>query len=148
MTMAPTRGAVRREDLQTAVQEAILRYDPLRTTTPHLSVDVRPGGVVEVSGPVRTETIREVVIQLVQRVPGVSQVIDGIVSDPSLEVAVSKALASNPKTAAIQPGTVIVRSHSGVITLLGRLSNESLREEVLRVAREVDGVRQVNDRLT
>jgi osmotically-inducible protein OsmY len=78
----------------------------------------------------------------------VAEVVDRIVADPDVEVAVAAALQSDPKTSGLPAGSVLVRSLFGVVTLTGRLPAGADREAVVRVAAGVPGVRQVHDRLT
>ena len=133
------------EDLQVAVDEALWRYDPVRGALWELRAEVKVDASVEVTGHVRSRSIREGVIETVQAVPGVQQVVDRIVTDPLLETEVARALAGIQQ---LPPGQIAVHSHLGRITLLGKLPSESLRQQVLSAANDVMGVRSVADRLT
>lgn len=132
------------EDLQSAVERALWEYDLVRPALPELSVQAHADGSVEVIGHVRTGVIRDGVIETLRRVPGVTQVVDQLYSDQELEIAVAIALSEIDK---LSPGALTVHAHLGDVTLLGRLPEDSLRDEVLSVATSVVGVDRVIDRL-
>ncbi len=132
------------EDLQVAVDEALWRYDPVRGALWELRAVVKPDASVAVSGHVRSRSIRDGVIEVVQAVPGIRQVVDQIVTDPQLETEVARRLAGIQR---LPPGQIAVHGHLGVITLLGKLPDESLRQDVVSAASQVTGVRSVDDKL-
>lgn len=131
-------------DLQHAVDEALWGYDPVRGALWELRAEVRQDASVEVSGHVRSRSIREGVIEVLQELPGVQQVVDQLVTDPQLENEVARALTGIQR---LQPGRIAVHGHLGVITLLGKLPEESLRQTVVGAAERVPGVRSVEDRM-
>lgn len=131
------------EDLQHAVDDALWQYDPVRGALWGLRAEVRPDASVEISGHVRSRSIRDGVVEVIQMVPGVRQVVDQIVTDPHLETEVARALAGIQQ---LPPGRIAVHSHLGAITLLGQLPDQSLREALVGAAKQVPGVRTVDDR--
>jgi osmotically-inducible protein OsmY len=131
------------EDLQTAVDEALWHYTPVRGALWELRAVVAPDGEVEIRGHVRASIIKDGVIAALRTVPGVLRIVDRLVADPELELAVARALAEIPN---LPPGAIAVRSHLGKVSLLGRLPDEALRKQVLDVAAAVPGVRGVDDR--
>jgi osmotically-inducible protein OsmY len=122
--------------------------DALRTAGRWPTIKVEPGGRVELSGPVRSRLIRDQLRETVAAVPGVGEVIDRMVADPELEVAAAAALQKDPRTSSLPPGSVLVRSGYGAVTLTGQLPEGADRRALLEVVRAVPGVRQVYDRLT
>lgn len=132
------------EDTQDAVDQALWEYSPVRGSLWELEAVVVEPGVVEVSGHVRAWTIHDGVIESLRAVPGLQRIVDRLVVDPQLETEVARALADVRE---LPVGAVVVRSHLGVVSLLGDLPKESLREAVLQTARSVSGVRRVEDRL-
>ncbi len=135
------------EDLQQALEEALWAYEPVRTASREVEARVQPGGVVEVSGYVRSRLIKDGVLNILRRHPGVNEVVDHLIADPDLELAVAMKLATDPRTRDIPPGAVAVHSHFGAVTLVGRLPVGFSHAEVVEVVREVPGVRHVVDRL-
>lgn len=131
------------EDLQTAVDEALWHYTPVRGALWELRAVVAPEGEVEIRGHVRASTIKDGVIGALRAVPGVLRIVDRLIADPELEMAVARALAEIKQ---LQPGTIAVRSHLGKVSLLGRLSDEALRKQVRDAAAAVHGVRGIDDR--
>jgi osmotically-inducible protein OsmY len=136
------------QDLQQAVEEALWEYTPVRDTIGLLRIEARPDGQVEIAGPVRSGLIEDGVLETVRRLPGVTGVIDRILPDPELELAVAKAIGADPGLKALTPGTVTVHSHLGQVSLVGKAPEASLRRRLVEVTRAVPGTRGVLDRLT
>jgi|Deesub1362A_J573_1020465.scaffolds.fasta_scaffold00822_16 osmotically-inducible protein OsmY len=135
------------EILRQRIEEALWELEPVRTLGNLLELQVLPDGTVEIRGPVRSRVIRDAVVARLRDVEGVRQVVDGIIPDPDLEIAVARALMENERTKGLRPGMVSVRAHHGVITLLGRLPPEISRQGLVEVVRAVPGVRGVVDKL-
>jgi len=105
------------------------------------------GDEVELSGAVRTELMKRTALRLAEAVPGVSRVIDNLVSDESLEQEIRQRLARNPGTH-LPASKVTVHSVLGVIYLKGQVESTALREEVAQIAGRVPGVQMVINELT
>jgi osmotically-inducible protein OsmY len=116
------------EDLESAVENALWNYPPIRESLSDLQVKVSPDGRVEVYGPVRAGLIKDGVLEALRWVPGVTGVVDGLVADNELEIQVAVALARDPRLSSLSPGAIAVHSHLGRVTLVGRLKDEALRE--------------------
>ncbi|MGH2606999.1 MAG: BON domain-containing protein [Anaerolineales bacterium] len=144
-TTAATNAAL---DLQEEVDRALWELDLVRTAGGRVRARVTAGGRVELAGPVRSRLTRPQVQATVRSVPGVVEVVDMMVADPDVEVAVAAALQSDPRTGGVPAGSVLVRSLFGGVTLTGRLPAGTDREAVVQVAAGVPGVQQVHDRLT
>lgn len=132
------------EDLQHAVDEALWEYDPVRGALWELKAAARAEGVVEVSGHVRSRSIRDGVLEVLGEVPGVDRIVDQMITDPDLEMRVARELALIDQ---IPPGAVAVHSHLGKLTLVGKLPDDSSRAAAVQAAQQVPGVRSVEDRL-
>lgn len=135
------------QDLQLEVEEALWQYDPVRGALGVLQIEARPDGQVEIAGPVRTGSIKDVILATVRRLPGVVGVIDRMVPDHELELAIAKAIDADPSLKALLPGSVSVYSHLGQVSLVGKTPTEALRRRTVEVAGGVPGVRRLVDRL-
>jgi len=133
------------QDLQLAVEDALWRYDPLRPALSELRVEVRPDGQVEIAGPVRTGLVKDGILASVRRVPGVTGIIDRILPDHELEIAVARSMASDEMLTKLPPGTLSVHSHLGRVSLVGKVSDAALRKRVLEIVRSLAGVLGVVD---
>jgi hypothetical protein len=119
-------------------------YDQVRAALPELSAQVGADGTVELSGYVRSDLIRDGVIETLRRVRGVAEIVDRLYSDEQLELAVAGELA---KLKQLPPGMISIRGHLGQVTLIGRLPDESLRGKIVDLANSIPGVEQVVDRM-
>jgi len=128
------------------VNQALWSYSPLRESRCPIIVIAR-GDEVELSGAVRTELMKRTALRLAEAVPGVSRVIDNLVSDESLEQEIRQRLARNPGTH-LPASKVTVHSVLGVIYLKGQVESTALREEVAQIAGRVPGVQMVINELT
>jgi len=135
-------------DLQLEVEEALWQYAPVREALGALQIEARPDGQVEIAGPVRTGSIKDGILANVRRLPGVLGVIDRILPDHELELAIAKAIATDPNLKALPPGSVSVYSHLGQVSLVGKAPTEALRRRAVEVARAVPGIRRLVDRLS
>ncbi len=135
------------QDLQLEVEEALWQYDPVREALGALRIEARPDGQVEIAGPVRSGSIKDGILATVRRLPGVVGVIDRILPDHELELAIAKAMNTDPILKALPPGSVSLYSHLGQVSLVGKTPSEAMRRRALEVARGVPGVRRLVDRL-
>lgn len=135
------------QDLQLEVEEALWQYDPVRDGLGVLQIEVRPDGQVEIAGPVRTGSIKDGILATVRRLPGVVGVIDRLLPDHELELAIAKAIDSDATLKALPAGSVSVYSHLGQVSLVGKTPTEALRRRAVEVAGGVPGVRRLVDRL-
>ena len=142
-----TKTRAAREDLMHAIEEALWSYPPVRSRDLPLDVDLLEEGRVRVSGYAPTLTIKEGVLEIVNSVSGVAEVEDRVHADPNLEIAVAQALATDDRTKHIPPGSVRLFAQLGVVVLVGRVPDQEDREAAVEVASEVDGVRQIIDRM-
>lgn len=140
------RLMLRNRELEGRVNQALWSYSPLRESRCPIIVIAR-GDEVELTGAVRTELMKRTALRLAEAVPGVSKVIDNLVSDEALEQEIRQRLVRNPDT---QPPTNKVTVHSvlGVIYLKGQVKSATVREEIGQIAGRVPGVQMVINELT
>ena len=135
------------QDLQLEVEEALWQFDPVRDALGVLQIEARPDGQVVIAGPVRTGSIKDGILATVRRLPEVVGVIDRMLPDHELELAIAKAIDADPSLKALPPGSVSVYSHLGQVSLVGKTPTEALRRRAVEVAEGVPGVRRLVDRL-
>lgn len=142
-----TERPTTREDLIHEIERALWSYSPVRSRDLPIDLDVSDDGRATVHGHAPSRTIKEGVLEVVSSVSGVAEVVDEVHADPDVELAVAQALSSDDRTKHIPPGAVQIFAQLGVMVLVGRLTAED-RESVVDVAGEVDGVREVVDRMS
>lgn len=102
-------------------------------------------GVVALEGNVRTSAATDAAVRLAAGIEGVIRFGVDIRSDWDVELEIADAIAG------IEPGlsgSVEVQSQLGAVKLLGETPNSHLRVEVMQAARDVHGVRTVEDMLS
>jgi len=102
------------------------------------------GGVVTMSGNARVENARERAIEIIRAVSGVTSVNDASHDDLSLETAIGLALN---RAGVGRHSEVYARSSLGELQLYGYVPSGEARDEAVRVAAGVAGVREVTSRL-
>jgi osmotically-inducible protein OsmY len=135
------------QNLATAVEGTLWRYDPIRQTNSILAVSALDG-VVTLSGHVRSEVMRSVAGHLARTVPGVREVLNRIVTDTALEGHVAVALATDPEvgllTDQVAVKSLLGEVYLGGVSLAPELATaEAARAKAEAVARTVPGVREV-----
>lgn len=98
------------------------------------------GGVVTMSGNARVENARERAVEIVQSISGVTRVDDASHDDLSLETAIGLAL---DQAGVGRHSEVYARSSLGNVRLYGYAPTGAARDDAVRVAAAVDGVREV-----
>jgi osmotically-inducible protein OsmY len=136
-----------REDLEGRVENALMGIEPVRSSDVPLRLDVDAGGGIKLKGWVRSRVIKDMIEDVVLRVPGVASLVLELVVDPELEVRVARALATEPQTAALVPGSVLLRADVGAIRLIGQVPTASARQGVAEVVGQVAGVRRIENAL-
>ena len=130
-----------RQSLTTAVEGALWSYAPLRLTNTSLGV-TDAGGVVTLSGNVRTRAIKTIAGRLAQGVVGVTGVVNALVADPDIEREVAMALALEPAVA-LSTDKVAIKCLRGTVYLGGTASAPDLPGALAIVSRAVDITRAV-----
>jgi len=131
--------------LEAEVRRAILSYEPLRALYCPVTVQAHDGRV-RLEGAVRTFIMKQMAGELAQRVPGVLEVQNELVSDTELQLLVAQRLAQDPGTRLLTTD-VSIRCFLGTIHLRGRVDSPARKEAAAKVAAEVEGVRQVVNEL-
>lgn len=108
-----------------------------------VQVSVRDG-VVRIRGNVRTWLMHRGVIEAVKRVPGILAARDELVEDRGLEIAAASALASDPRTRALN---LSVSAHLGEVQVAGRVPGQELAALAIAVVSAVPGVRSARSAL-
>lgn len=134
------------EDLLAAIGDALWAYEPVRSRSLPIEVTLEGDGEVSVHGNAPTRIIKESLLGLVGSIDGVERVHDDLHSDPAIELAVAEALATDPSTKQLAPGSIQVFAEVGNVVLVGSL-DEADRSAAVRVAASIPGVRRVVDRL-
>jgi osmotically-inducible protein OsmY len=146
MTAAALSERQDQEDTMAAIEAALWRYEPVRSRPLPIWLNWEGDGVVGVHGNTPTRIIKQGVIEIVRTIDGVRSVHDEVFADPDVELAVAQALASDPTTRHLAPGSVQVFADLGVVVLVGAL-DEADRTAVRSAAATIPGVRRVIDRL-
>ncbi len=107
----------------------------------HFAVE---GGVVTMSGNARVENARERAIEIVGAISGVTRVSDASHDDLGLETAVGLALDG---AGVGRHSEIYARSSLGNLKLYGYVPSGAARDDAVRVAAAVAGVRDVTSRL-
>jgi osmotically-inducible protein OsmY len=155
--------------LTTAIQGRFYADDLVRSG--RIAVDA-DNGRVTLSGTVATEGVRQRALEIAHDVAGVDDVRDQIVVDSSAaqaQLSAPEARATSghqtsaPLSAAwittkiqaayfvtprLKPWNIDVTTRSGgVVELSGRVDDQAAKDEAIRIAREIEGVARVEDRL-
>lgn len=146
MTLATAARRQQEEDLLGAIEDALWSYEPVRSRSLPIDITLHDERTVDVRGNTPSRIIQESIIGLIGSINGVGEVRDNLHADPAIELAVAEALATDPATAQLPPGSIQVFSDLGNVVLVGSLP-EADRQAAVRVAAGVPGVRRVVDRL-
>jgi len=109
-----------KQDLSTAVEGVIWGFDPIRQTNALLDITTE-GGVVTLSGNVRTATMKDIAGRLAYTVPGVRGVVNHFVTDTDIENRAALALALAPDLE-VYTDRVSVKSFLGTVSLTGAVA--------------------------
>jgi len=112
-------------------------------------------GVVYLTGVVETEEARREAGRVAWRTEGVGGVVNDLtvgektvgawVDDVMISSKVKAKLIANSE---IKAGDIDVGSSQGVVTLLGRVSSQNIKNTAERIARDTRGVKDVRNELT
>jgi osmotically-inducible protein OsmY len=115
-------------------------------------------GVVTLKGRVDSEAAHEQAVQIAKSTDGVRQVTDQLIVWPARAVSPAGPSDANWITTQIQARffahsaidgrDIDVNTRDGVVTLSGRVDNEREKELAVAIARDIEGVGRVDDRLT
>jgi len=125
----------------TSVMEAIGNLDIVRESHPPLNVTVEQG-VVTLSGVALSRMMRHAMLRAAAMTPGVAKVVDKLVDDTQLRLAVANELAAEPSLRQHQP-SMIVDSYAGMITLSSAKLSEADQAKAREVASRIAGAQGV-----
>lgn len=153
-------------NLTAAIQGRFYADDLVRSGRVDVDAD---NGRVTLSGTVETEAVRQRALEIARDVAGADGVRDQIVVDqsaaepppsaaetrapagqaaPSLAWITTKIQAAYFISPQIKPWNIDVTTRSGgVVELRGRVDDQAAKDEAIRIAREIEGVARVEDRL-
>jgi hyperosmotically inducible protein len=136
----------------TSVIQASLEADD-KVKARQVDVETREG-VVYLNGVVDTEAARREAGRVAWRTEGVRGVVNDLtvgertvgswVDDVMISSKVKSKLIANSE---IKAGDIDVSSSQGVVTLIGRVSSETIKSDAERIARGTKGVNGVNNEL-
>lgn len=146
--MQVVEGHKMQSDLDTyeEVIEAIEALNIVRETHAPIEVQVS-GGVTTLSGVVPSKIARRLVVYAAASVPSVSKVVDQLIEDSQIVMAVGAALAADPSLSAYQLN-IRVTSYLGEVILYGGPVDEAQQPRAMEIAAKVGGVRRVTGKLT
>ena len=143
--------------LTTKVKSELVADDLVKAR--QINVDTKDH-VVTLTGEVRTAEEESRALEIARKTEGVTSVVDlitvvpeqaaasapeSLLSDAGITAAVKTKLLADPDT----PGLKLeVDTKDQVVTITGTVANKAQKEEALQIARNVDGVRGVNDHVT
>jgi osmotically-inducible protein OsmY len=112
-------------------------------------------GVITLRGRVDSDTSREQAVQIAKNTDGVREVRDllrvGAAADanaaPHDDTWLTTQIQARYFADSVVDGDVDVAAQSGVVTLSGRVASEREKAQAVAIARDVDGVARVEDRL-
>lgn len=150
-TMVPKNTRQSDSGITSVVQASLQANDKVKAK--QVKVETREG-TVYLTGVVDTEEARSEVSRVVWRTEGVRGVMNDLtvgertvgsrVDDVMISSTVKSKLIANSE---INAGDIDVGSSQGVVTLIGRVSSETVKSEAERIARGVDGVKDVMNEL-
>jgi hyperosmotically inducible protein len=148
--------------ITTAVKGKLAADDQVKAY--QIDVDTRDK-VVTLSGSVDTPAAKSRAVDLARNTDGVTSVTDNItvggalgsatpampdaqqatLSDGGITATVKSKLLGDPDVSGLK---IDVDTRDGVVTLKGQVRTQAERDEAIRLTREVDGVKSVQDQLT
>ena len=147
--------------ITTKVKSKLIADDDVKAY--QIDVDTKDK-IVTLKGQVDTEAAQARAVEIARTTDGVRNVVNNITlrsevaglpeppdaaratfSDAQLTAAVKAKLAAEPDVSALR---IDVDTLNGVVTLKGRVKSAAEKEQALRVARDTNGVKNVEDMLT
>lgn len=144
---APSPRLLETEDFEGRIEQALMAYEPVRSSHVPLQLDVDQSGHVHLQGWVRSRAIKDSIEDIVRSLPEVAALDLPLVVDSELEIKVARALATSSATASLEPGSVILRAYFGTMRLIGSVPTQALRDSAAQVVMQVDGVRRIENEL-
>jgi osmotically-inducible protein OsmY len=129
-----------------AIQIAVDAQLAASTATATLSLDISVSrGVVRLAGEVASRDQQRRAVELARSVDGVDAVIDEMYpGDGTIVTAVTQALAADPLLGKVP---IEVDARGGHVRLMSEQTDKEQRARAMALARKVDGVKDVEDRM-
>ena len=150
-SMVPKDTRYADSGITSVIQASLQANDKLKAR--QVDVETREG-VVYLTGVVDTEEARREAGKIAWRTDGVRGVVNDLtvgertvgsrIDDVLISSKVQVKLIANSD---IKAGDIDVSSSQGVVTLIGRVSSEAIKNEAGRVARNTEGVKDVHNEL-
>jgi hyperosmotically inducible periplasmic protein len=150
-SMVPKNTRQADSAITSVVQESLEANDAVKAK--QVEVQTREG-VVYLTGVVDTEEARREAARVAWRTEGVDGVVNELtvgertvgswVDDVMISSKVKSKLIANSE---IKSGDIDVSSSQGVVTLIGRVSSQTIKSDAERIARATSGVKDVNNEL-
>jgi hyperosmotically inducible periplasmic protein len=149
--------------ISTAVKTKLAADDDVKAY--QIDVDTKDK-IVTLTGNVETATAKARAVEIARTTDGVASVVDNLkltgamasqpelypppaeramFSDAALTASIKTKFAADPTVSALR---IDVDTMDQTVTLSGEVRSEAERDQALKLAREVEGVKSVNDRLT
>ena len=148
--------------ISTSIKSKFAADDTVKAS--QIDVDTKDK-IVTLTGTVDSEIAKNRAVDIARATKGVTRVTDNLIvrsttaaapptepdaqhvalTDPSLTASVKGKLLANPDVAGLR---IDVDTRDGIVTLTGTVSTPAEKAEALRIARETDGVKNVQDKLT
>jgi osmotically-inducible protein OsmY len=132
-------------DIHEAVANAINDLDFVRESDLKLHVNVISGEAT-ISGVVLSRIMHRAVVQAAASAPGVRRVIDNLMTDTDIEMAVGQALSKELDL--VMTAEISAMSYRGTLILAGKAPGAEALQRATEIAAKVPGVVQVVNRLT
>ena len=150
-SMVPKNTRQADSGITSVIQESLQANDKVKAK--QVEVQTREG-VVILTGVVDTEEARREAARVAWRTAGVDGVVNELtvgertvgswIDDVMISSKVKSKLIANSE---IKSGDIDVSSSQGVVTLIGRVSSETIKSDAERIARATSGVKDVNNEL-
>jgi osmotically-inducible protein OsmY len=129
-----------------SIQAAVDSQLSVDSATAALSLDISvTRGVVRLAGVVASRDQQRRAVELTRAVRGVKDVVDEMhLSDAAVTAAVKQALLADPIVGKIP---IDVDSTNGYTRLMSEQTNKEERARAVELAKKIDGVTQVEDRM-
>lgn len=141
-----TKAARERQDVLFELNRALWSLVAVRSREIPLEFELDDEQRLTIHGHTPTRSIKDEIVSVARTVAGIRDVDDQLVADPDLEIEVAEALAGDPRTKRLPPGSVSIFARLGAVVLVGELGS-SERQAVLDVVRDLAQVGEITDRI-
>ena len=129
--------------LSDRVHQALFAVQSLRLLHAPIQVTIK-GDRVTLKGVVATARLKDLALQAVGQVPGITQVEDRLLTEPDLEIGIAQALAADPRT---HGALIRVNATNNKVVLQGRVATPEIVQLAESIAQTIPGVGQILNHL-